>query len=156
MAAKIQKRLKYNKDISVAFFRLCQQGHSLTQIATELGCLKEQLLKWSKDPQKYDFANAWHMGKQACQAYHETLLDKMIKQEIKASSSEIEAQKYRLRVMFKEDWSDKQESKVEVSHVNKLSDQELEEQILRLSSRPHIARSLNTDVPALKVVNKDE
>src|ERR1700687_155079 len=96
---KLNKTIKYTPELAFEFFELCSKGWSLVQIAAHQGILKKHYFLWSKhEIRKPDFHTAWVRGKEACQAYHESLLDKMIRQEIKASSAEIEAQKYRLRV----------------------------------------------------------
>lgn len=110
-------------------------GYSLTQIATSLNVPKSVLSYWGTSEKA--LRDVWELGRDACQSYHESLLSKMISKEIPASSAEIEAQKYKLRVMFKEDWSEKQESKLEIAHTNNLSDEEIQVQLERLLIKPH-------------------
>jgi hypothetical protein len=101
------------------FLEYCSQGLSLVQISNKLGISLDSLKKY----QDYALMKAsWIKGREANQAYHESLLDLMIKGidangEVKRyAAKEIDAQIYRLRVRFKEDWSEKVESKVQVEH----------------------------------------
>lgn len=54
--------------------------------------------------------------------------------------------------MFREDWSDKQESKVEISHVNNMSDEDLQAELKKMLVRSS-ARTLLANIP--KTDNKD-
>src|SRR5690242_20603219 len=107
---------KYNvKTTPGEFLELCRQGKSLTQIATKLGVLESEILSWTRK-RDTTFKYAFEHGRQAYKAYHEDLLDKMIRKEVNASSAEINAQIYILKVKFKEEWSEKIEpQKIEVS-----------------------------------------
>ncbi len=91
---------------------------------------------WLNQPKNFDFKNAWVLGKQACQTYHEDLMRRMIMGELingkTADSKSKELQFKWLQSMFKEDWADKHESKVEVT--NKFEGMSKEDQIARIQS----------------------
>lgn len=141
---------------------LCREGKSLTQIADELGVLKQELIHWSKDKiRKKEFAKAFLLGKQACQAYHENLYEMMVQGLIKVDSKSKELQAYKLRVMFKDDWSEKQESKVEITtrDLDKLSPKELQAELQSSASKPHARKILeqilqSSSGPKLEIVPK--
>ena len=148
MASNIQKQIKYDKDIHPQqYFDLCGQGFSLTKIATKMGTCKDQLLGWASDTRKHEWQAVWQRGKESCQAYHEDILDQMIRGTIKADSKSKELQQYRMKVMFKEDWAEKQESKVVVSHIEQMPTDELNSQI------SNIVQRLTKTRPDLKIVD---
>lgn len=125
--------------ISDRFLDLCRQGHSLTQISAAMNIPKEQFERWSKDKVKHkSFVKAFQDGKTAWQAYHETLLQKMIRGEIKAASAEISAQQFVLKTQFKSEWTEKTDSKIEITAINRMSDDQLEAQILNLLSKTQV------------------
>lgn len=133
MAKKITKRIAYQKDFAKKFYDYCCQGYSPARIAFLLGTTRKQLLTWYNDPRYNEFIAAWDRGREAYQAYHEALLDEMITGKRKAAAPAIAAQQYRLRTQFKEDWSDKQESKVTISDEStpeQFTDEQLISQIL--------------------------
>lgn len=153
--SKLKKGTKYNKEIHPQqFFDFCKEGMSLTQIATALETTKEQLLSWAGDERKFEWQAAWFRGKTAAQAYHENLLRGMIREG--ASGPVIEAQKYILRVQFKDDWSDKQESKIEISNIDRMSTEEIEGQLSKLLKRPSSKKLLGLSKPILKVVGGED
>lgn len=128
---KVKKKIAYTKDVPGKFYDFCCKGYSPARIAFMLGTTRKQLLSWYNDPQKYDFIAAWDRGKEAYQAYHEKLLDEMITGERSATAPAIAAQQYRLRTQFKEDWSDKQETKLTVTdEAPKYTPEQLASQIL--------------------------
>ena len=131
MTKKIKKRIGYKKEFSKKFYDYCCMGYSLARIAHLLGCTRDQFFTWSKDPRYSDFSAAWKKGKEACQAFHEARLDDMITGKVSASAAAISAQQNLLRVQFKEDWSEKQESKVTVENTGpQFTDEQLVSQIL--------------------------
>lgn len=135
---------KYSYALGEKFFELCKEGKSLTQISSILGVPKRKWIEWhnSTRDEHSSMKRFWETGREACQCYHETLLDNMIKQNVKSTASEIDAQKYRLKVMFKDDWSEKQDvAKIEISHISKLSDSEIQTQLDTLLAKP-AARNL--------------
>lgn len=131
---KAEKRYSYKKDFAQKFYSLSSQGAFPIQIATILGVLLEHLQRWATDPRKPEFGHAWKEGKEACEAYHIHTLNEMIKNG--ASGPVIDAQKYILRVRFKEGWAEKQESKVEISETEKLTDKEIHAKIARHLLKP--------------------
>ncbi len=154
-----KQSLTTSKAIAPVFLDYCRQGLSLTQIADKLGVSKEQLERWSRDKKKHkEFANIFDKGKTAWQAYHETLLQKMITGEDgKYASAEITAQQFVLKTQFKSEWTEKSEAKLEVNHVGRLSDDQLEQQILNLLSKSQMQNYIMEDAvskPKL-VVNND-
>lgn len=157
MVSKYKRKEKYNKEMANRFFELCKEGKSLTQISAELGIVKSVLLDWSTDPKKHEFRAAFERGKEACQAYHEDLLTKMVNGIVKCSSKQIDAQIYTLKVKFKEDWSEKQEVKIEVSELDKLNDAQIAEGIVAKLRNPAVAREILNQIqasttPQLRVV----
>ena len=67
----------------------------------------------------------------------------MIKGEKKASASAIAAQQYRLRTQFKEDWSDKQESKVTIEDTGpQLTEDQLVSQIITKLKNKHLVTQI--------------
>ncbi len=146
MAAEIQKHLKYTKDLAVTFFELCQQGLTLTQTAEKLGVDKQRLIKWSKDPTKYEWQNAWVRGRQACQAYHEVLLDEMIRNGKNYDAASKQLQKMRMERMF-DDWKERPtEAKIEHTH-NQQTPEQMKEEITRLLSKANIRNEFGITVP---------
>lgn len=144
----------------VKFYNLCKQGKTLTQIADTLEVLKEDFFRWADDKRKFEWQAAWARGKQACQAFHEARLDNMITGETKASAKEIDAQIHWLKVKFKEDWSEKQEIKLEVSPLERLNNDQIAQGIISKLTNPAIARELlkqiqGSTTPRLSIVNSD-
>lgn len=142
------------------FYNYCKQGLTLTEIADKLEVLREDFFKWADDKRKYEWQAAWARGKQAAQAFHEARLNSMITGEIKSSSKEIDAQIYILKVRFKEDWSEKQEVKMEVSGLERLNDDQIAQGIVSKLTNPAIARELlkqiqGSTTPRLSVVNSE-
>lgn len=133
-----KKKKKYSEALGLEFLGYCKEGKSLAQISTITEVPVEQWRKWNLDPKNFHFHKIWIAGKTASQAYHEDLLEGMIQKG--ASGPVIEAQKYILRVRFKEDWSEKVESKLEISHINQLSDKEIDHQLEKLLIKPSIKK----------------
>lgn len=148
-----------SKSIASQFLVMCKQGLSLTQIADKLCLPKEQLERWSRDKVKHkEFVKAFELGKTAWQAYHETLLQKMISgQDGKYASAEISAQQFVLKTQFKSEWTEKNDSKIEISHVGRLTDDQLEQQILNLLGKSQIQTYIlqEQDNKPKLVVNND-
>lgn len=148
------------------FLDLCSKGYSLTQISAELNIPKENLLAWSVSKNKNDqgFVKAFKQGQTLWQAYHENLLKTMISGEDgkKYASAEISAQQFILKTQFKDSWTEKQDTtKIEINNVSRLSDDQLEQQILHLLSKSNIKDYLsnsveNTDNKLKLVVNNDD
>lgn len=144
MAAEIKKHVKYTKDLAVVFFNYCQLGLSLTQIAENMGVDKQLLIKWSKDEFKFEWQNAWIRGQQACQSYHEALLDDMIKNKGKYDTASKQLHAKRMAILF-DDWKDRPlESKVEVSQTQ-LSPDKMKEEITKLLSKTHMKNVIEVD-----------
>lgn len=147
------------KGIAGRFLEMCKQGLSLTQIADKLEIPRETLEAWSRDKRGHrEFVKVFQKGKTAWQAYHETLLQKMITGEDgKYAAAEISAQRFVLETQFKAEWQVKSEAKIEVNHVGRLSDEQLEQQILNLLSKSQLQTYIAEDIdtkPKL-VVNND-
>ncbi len=152
--------LTTSKAIAPVFLNYCKQGLSLTQIADKLEVSKDTLERWARDKKKHkEFAKVFEKGKTAWQAYHETLLQKMITgQDGKYASAEITAQQFVLKTQFKSEWTEKSEAKLEVNHVGRLSDDQLEQQILNLLSKSQLQNYIieETDNKPKLVVNNDK
>lgn len=152
---------KTSKGIASVFIELCKKGMSLTQIADFLDIPKETLETWSRDKTKHSaFATAFKRGKTAWQAYHENLLQTMItgSSGIKYAAAEIAAQRFVLETQFKSEWQVKSEAKVEINHVGRLSDEQLEQQILNLLSKSQLNNYMvneDSDTKPKLVVNND-
>jgi hypothetical protein len=151
-----------SKTISGEFLGLCRKGLSLVQISDTLGIPKETMEKWSRDKVRHkEFSKAFEQGKTAWQAYHETLLQDMIsgKSGKKYASAEISAQQFVLKTQFKSEWQEKTDTKIEVNHINQLTDDQLEQQILMLLNKQQIHAHFSNQLEAkdnLKlVVNND-
>lgn len=149
-----------SKSIAPQFLVMCKQGLSLTQIADKLSLPKEQLERWSRDKVKHkEFVKAFELGKTAWQAYHETLLQKMISgQDGKYASAEISAQQFVLKTQFKSEWTEKNDQKLEISHVGRLTDDQLEQQIMQLLGKSQIQTYIlnEQDNKPKLVVNNDK
>jgi hypothetical protein len=79
-------------------------------------------------------------------------------QDGKYASAEITAQQFVLKTQFKSEWTEKSEAKLEVNHVGRLSDDQLEQQILNLLSKSQLQNYIIEDIdnkPKL-VVNNDK
>lgn len=153
---------KSSKSISNDFLELCRNGLSLVQISDKLGVPKETMERWSRDKVRHkDFAKAFELGKTAWQAYHETLLQDMIsgKSGRKYASAEISAQQFVLKTQFKSEWTEKTDQKIEINHINSLTNDQLEQQIMNLMGKTSIKNYLSqhsTEEDTLKlVVNND-
>jgi hypothetical protein len=153
-----------SKSIAPEFLKLCKEGLSLIQISAKLDIPKETLVGWSTDKKTHNlFSKAFLQGQTAWQAYHENLLQKMISGEDgkKYAAAEISAQQFILKTQFKADWTEKQDvNKIEINNVARMSDEQLEQQILNLLSKSNIQSYLNSsladDSNKLKlVVNND-
>lgn len=154
MATEVKKNVKYSKDLGTIFFSLCQKGLTLTQIAEEMGADKQLLIKWSKDPLKYDWLNAWIRGRQACQAYHERLLDEMIKNGREYDAASKQLQKMRMERMF-DDWKDRPtESNITVTNENTQTPEQMRIEIQKLLSKPNIRNEIES--PLVQTPNQTE
>lgn len=132
---------KSSKSVATDFLDLCKKGLSLVQISDTLGIPKDTMERWSRDKARHkEFSKAFEQGKTAWQAYHETLLQDMIsgKSGKKYASAEISAQQFVLKTQFKSEWTEKTDQKIEINHVNTLTDEQLEQQILSLMNRQQI------------------
>ncbi len=158
---------KTAKAVLTPFLDLCSKGYSLTQISAELDVPKDTLIAWStsKGKNEQSFVKAFRQGQTLWQAYHENLLQKMISGEDgkKYASAEISAQQFILKTQFKDSWTEKQDpTKIEINNVSRLSDEQLEQQILHLLSKSNIKNYLSNSVEnadnKLKLVvnNKDD
>jgi hypothetical protein len=137
---------KNSKTLAPEFIELCKQGLSLVQIADKLNIGKDTLERWSRDKVRHkDFSKAFEQGKTAWQAYHETLLQDMIsgKSGKKYASAEISAQQFVLKTQFKSEWTEKTDTKIEVNHINQLTNDQLEQQILMLLGKTNIQNYIN-------------
>ena len=136
------RRSGYRKRYAKEFYDLCCQGLFLTQIAHKLNVSKKSLKDWSKSKKYPDFVLAYERGMEACQSFHEGLLADMIEGRLSVSAAAIQQQRDRLRVQFKDDWSDnKQEIKIESSY-ERMSDDELQNQLLKITAKPNSRRLL--------------
>src|SRR5678809_755803 len=113
------------KETPKLFLDLCKKGYSPLRIASHLGIKLDQLKRYPETIT--GFKHVWQLGKEACQAFHEARLDYMVTRRSEPdengqtvpktwASKEIDAQIYLLRVRFKDDWSEKVETKVNVQH----------------------------------------
>ena len=151
--------MKYSKERVSDFLEACKKGETPTQIASQWGILVEELQEWSKDPK---FKKTWQLGKEAFQAYHETLLARMTDKTRldylpKVANSEINAQIYRLKVLFKEQWSEKVDPSTIIQTNNCFSGtpEELDKQINHLLSsitkaNPAILPTIKSDTDERK------
>lgn len=161
MVSQVKKRVKYNKDMCPKFYEYCSQGLTLTQIAEKLEVLKEDFFTWAEDKRKYEWQAAWARGKQAAQAYHEAKLRSMIDGDgRKVSAKELDMQMKYLQLQFKQDWSEKQEIKIDVSPLEKLNNEQIAQGIVAKLTNPVIARELlkqiqGSTTPRLSIVNSD-
>lgn len=160
---KNSKSTTSSKSVSIDFLELCRKGLSLVQISDTLGVPKETMERWSRDKIRHkEFSKAFDLGKTAWQAYHETLLQDMIsgKSGKKYASAEISAQQFVLKTQFKSEWTEKTDQKIEVNHINQLTNDQLEQQILNLIGKPQIRQYLEVSAQEkdnLKlVVNNDK
>lgn len=76
----------------------------------------------------------------------------MINGEVKADSSQRDNQRKLLEVRFSDAWNPKQESKVEISGLQALSDTELNAQLERLLNGPALKKA----IPNLKLVSNSD
>lgn len=104
-------------NIDNQFLDLSSQGLTRLQIAVRLGILSKDLLS-HLSPGVYE------KGCELCQAFHEDLLNQMIRGDLKASTKEMDLQAWRLETLFKDDWSDKADNKQE-SAFAALSEEDL-------------------------------
>lgn len=146
-----------SKAVAPRFLALCKEGLSLTQISAKLEVPRETFERWYRERKhNTEFAKAFEQGKTAWQAYHETLLQEMISGSRHSSAAEISAQQFVLRTQFRSEWTDKQDAKVEVSHVTKLTDNQLEEQILNLLNKNQVKSYISSKEDLKLVVNDSE
>lgn len=121
-----------NLALAPRFIDLARQGLSLTSICADLGVLKEDLLAFVEN--SVEFRRIFKQGMQLNQAYHEKILDLMIngvEPYEKASAKQIEAQQFRLKTMFNEDWNTPSKASASESSnlVIDLTDDQINEQL---------------------------
>lgn len=139
---------KYKKEYDSMFYEMAARGMTPTQIAVELQIDRDVLIAWSTDQWKKSFQRAFKAGKEACQAFHEGLYQKMAQGVIKCSAAELAAQANILKTLFKEDWNPVERKEVEVTNkVEELSEDELN-QVL--------AKQLQSDVFKQYLKNLDK
>lgn len=154
-----KRHRSYSTKLDNEFFELASQGKSLTEIAYILEIPKKVLLTWSEDNRKGSFGKAFQAGKEACQAYHERLLSDMVTGVMeKVSAKQIDAQQFRLKTLFAEDWAPIEKKEVNViDESKKMTDQELNERLGALLNTPESKQYIKNLVqkdfkPDLKVV----
>lgn len=120
----------YHDNVSTEYLELCRQGKSITQIAAHFTITEDELRSWAKDKIKRSkLATVWELGKTLCQAFHEDLLDQMIRATPRAAASEIASHQHRMAVMFKK-WNLKNETKVTVTNkFEQMTDDELNKEV---------------------------
>lgn len=145
---KLSTKWKMPATLPRLFLDLCKEGKTLTQISSHVGIPRDVLLKWSTDQFKPDFRRAWILGREACQSYYEAMYQGMITKKVDGDAARIAALGTYLRVQFKESWGEKQEQKIEINHIDRMSVKELDAQILSMLSKKSVK-------PDLKVVSSD-
>ena len=105
------------KHFDEEFIEFSRQGLTRVQIAVRLGILCKDLLS-SLSP------GVAERGKELCQDFHENLMNAMIRGDVKADTKEKELQAWRLKTMFRDDWSDKQTDK-DLGPYGSLDDEQL-------------------------------
>lgn len=114
----------YKKSYANKFYDLCCKGLSLAQIAHEMQLEEQVLVKWSDDPKKKEFGRAFRAGKTACEAYHVSLLDEMIKGG--STQAALQTQLKRLQTLFPDTWNVATKQAIEVEDKTKtMSDDQL-------------------------------
>jgi len=132
---QLNPKANYKKTYAKEFFNLSSNGYFPTEIAAKLGVPLKHLQRWSKDVRKPEFGQAWDLGKEACEAFHISKLNKMIDEG--ASGPMLQSQQFILTKKFKENWSDKQEAKIELTSTEQMTDEQLKAQITRYLLKPN-------------------
>lgn len=135
---------KYVPEMADVVLELMNEGKSIVQVSAVLRISRDTFYRWASDPAKPEFVNAVALGRTLAQAAHEQLLDDLVMGRVpEANKAAIVGQIYRMKCRFREDWMDRQESKIELTQSNakRLTDQELEEQVTNLIKSQAIKKS---------------
>src|SRR6185436_16641070 len=102
---------KYRPEMAQEILELAECGMSYVQIAASFKVDKSTMLDWSKDERKPEFVAAYKTARTLAEAYHEGVLQKISKGQLKGSSAA--AQIYLLKSRFRDDWSEVTTQKIE-------------------------------------------
>lgn len=152
---------QYYKALPNDFLALCEQGLFLSEISKQVNISVKKLKEWSKSTHnsRAAYVSAFKRGRELSQAYHESLYRQMASGEVKATASQIDAQRKLLAIKFKEEWGDKQEQKIEISHIHNLTNEELNSRLRALANTPAGKEVLDvflSSKPELKLVSNDD
>lgn len=124
-------KIRVDETMADEYLDLCKQGKTITIIAAHFETTEEQLIKWgTQDKKRYPKLNSvWERGKTAFKAFHEDLLDQMIRGDFKAAAQNIASHERRLAVYI-DKWNLKQKSQVTVDNrYEAMSDEELDKEV---------------------------
>jgi len=133
----------YRQEYCKIFYDLCCEGLFLATIAHKMGVSQENIKQWGESPAYKKFNTAYKRGMQACQAFHEELYQSMIKDK-RCTAGAISQQREILRTRFKDDWSDN-EQKIKIENTyDKMTDEDLQKQLLNMTAKPSARRVLES------------
>ena len=121
---------KFTDKTSEDYYNLRAQGYTMAQAAKRLGTTRRTITNWSKDPEKPEFQEAFKAAEEAHLAWCEDRVHNILTGAEKATASQIDLLKFKLRARFREDWAEKKESTININDQTKnLSQKEFDDKV---------------------------
>lgn len=119
---------KYESKFAREIVELSKMGRSLVQIASEFGVSERTMRQWKNEADKLEFRDAYQLAKEAFEAYHEDILQKMAKGIIKGGNAQ--AQMYILNNRCRDKWGTISTQKIDMTtEAKKLTDKDIEDRL---------------------------
>lgn len=119
---------QYNSKMCHEIIELAELGKSLTQIAAHWHVTEEDVIKWTLEPDKAEFKQAYDVALVCSEAYYEDLGQKGMKGKIADFKAMVWAQLMKAR--FKKNWADSNIQKIEIKNeIKNMSADELDDNI---------------------------
>lgn len=125
---------KYDPKYCQLTIDMMSKGKSKTQVASAIGVRRDTLDDWAK--RHPDYNEALTLGVEASKSFYEDKLQEFATSHDLKSSAAVKALDFLMANRFRDDYTKTtlQQQEINVNHIHKLSDKELDEQIKRLMS----------------------
>lgn len=123
---------KYKPEYGPLLLELMTNGKSIVQVASKIGVTSATLYNWAQVFP--EFKEYLDRGREASESYYEDKLQELAGDATLKSSAAVKALEFLMASRFKHDYAKTsiQHQEINVNHVHKLSDKELDAQIQRL------------------------
>lgn len=142
---------EYKPEYAQEFFRLCQEGKTIPEIAFEMGIPESQFESWKGNRNHKDFLRAYEEGMTALEAYHVADLQALMK--LNTPKGIIDQKMKFMQMTFKR-WGSKTAQEETVS-IENVSEEDLNQQLLTMLKSPVLLRIVLSHLNAMVVQNRN-